>query len=103
MQMSPEGSDAPGLVALQPAIHRIRVAGTEQSSACHGMGTQPIGDLQQGGTAFPHLRMGIVIANRLQALPLLAAQDEGSALDHGRPPNYEVVLYHAITHLHSQK
>jgi hypothetical protein len=61
MEVRPQAGESRRFIAVQPAIDRIRIAGTEQALFGHGMGTAAIGDLEQRRTPLAHLGMGIVI------------------------------------------
>ena len=83
VEMGAQSRDPSRLVAVQPAIDRIGLAPPQQAGPGHGMGTHPIGDLQQGGTPLAHLRMLVVIADLEQYIVLLVRQFQLSALHHG--------------------
>jgi hypothetical protein len=59
------------LIAGQPTVERIGIAGFEQALLGDSMGREASGDFEQGGTAFAHIRPRIVIAVGEQLLALL--------------------------------
>jgi hypothetical protein len=103
VEVGPQTGEPLCLVARQPAVDGIRIAGTQQARARDRVRTHPVGDLQQGAGPLPHLGMGVVIADRDQGLPLLLCQLQCSSSDHGRVSFCEVVPYPAITDLSSEK
>jgi hypothetical protein len=59
-----------GLVAIQPGVDAVRVAGAEQAMASDGVRGQPVGDLSQGGAALTDVRPGVMVTVVQQLLPL---------------------------------
>src|SRR5262249_4838349 len=50
------------LVTIEPGVHRIRIAAAEQAGVGHGIGGLSVSDLEQGGTAFTDVGLGVVVA-----------------------------------------
>jgi hypothetical protein len=84
MQVGTESGQATGGVVGQPAVDRIRVPRPQQTLTGHGMGAHALRDLHEGGTAFPHLGMRIVIPDGDQCFPFLGGELQGATADHGR-------------------
>jgi len=72
------------LVAIQPGVDRIRVAGLQEAVPGYGMGAHPVGDLQQSGTALAHLRVRMMIATLLEGQPCGIVEGEEAEEGHGQ-------------------
>jgi len=70
----PDTADAQALVPIQPLIHRIRVARLQEPVPGNRVGREAIGDFQQGGAAFAHIRARVMIAMVDQVLALGVGQ-----------------------------
>src|SRR5262245_57933880 len=71
-----------GPEAVEPGVEGVRVAGAEQAATCHGVGCQAVGNLEQGGAAFAHVRAGVVVTQAAQLLKLVLSEGKGSACWH---------------------
>jgi len=68
----------------QPTVDRVGVARPENAGASDGVGGGAVGDLEQGGGAFPDEGLGVVVAAVKQLPPLVVGKGKGTALTHGR-------------------
>ena len=92
--------DASPLVARQPAIQRIGIAGLEDAAAGHGVWGLASGDAQQGSTPLPELGAWVVVAMLDQGSLFLLGQRQRASFHHGWG---SFLLHPPITDLQNQK
>jgi hypothetical protein len=51
-----------GLVAVEPGIDGVRIAGAEQAVVRYRMGGEAAGDFHQGGTTLPDVGAWVMVA-----------------------------------------
>jgi hypothetical protein len=61
-----QAGQALGLVAVEPVVDGIGIAGPQQPLEGHRMGAASAGDLEQGRTAFADIRSRVVVAELLE-------------------------------------
>lgn len=69
-------------VDIQPVVDRVGIPDLEQAVLSHPVRGLPPGNFQQGGTAFPHIGTGIVVAMVGERAVLLFGQAQGATLGH---------------------
>jgi hypothetical protein len=67
-------------VPIEPAINRIGLAWFEETMAGDGMRSHTIGNLEQGGTAFPDVGPWVMVAVVEELLALILGQVEGACI-----------------------
>jgi hypothetical protein len=82
MLVGQQSGESLGLVAVQPVVDGIRLPGLEQPLEGDGVRGLPLGHLQEGGTAFPDVGAGVMVAVVGQLLTLLFAQAQGTTAGH---------------------
>jgi hypothetical protein len=70
------------LVIVEPSVDGVGVAMVEQTGVGHGIRGVAVGDLEDGGTAFPDVGLGVVVAAVEQCGALVVRARQGTALVH---------------------
>jgi hypothetical protein len=67
-------------IPIEPAINRIGLAGFEETMAGNCMRSHSIGNLEQGGTAFPDIGPWVMVTVVEELLALVLGQVEGARI-----------------------
>src|SRR5581483_4576892 len=73
-------------VVVEPGVNGVGVAVAEQAGVGHGKRGMPVSDLEQGGTAFTDVGLGVVVAAVEQCGALVIRERQGAALVHRETP-----------------
>src|SRR5215475_10710644 len=78
MLMGQQTGESFVVVVVKPSVDGVRVAMAEQARVGHGIRGLPVRNLKQGGTAFPDVGFGVVIAMVEQGGALAVRERQGT-------------------------